>query len=108
MARSTNSHQSADTDYQSEATRYESQKNSYQAGSLILAIAFLINGLIGLTQSRTAKLDFHRCHYIVSETLFFGDDFSPSRETLDQNFVLFGFIYHLQKVGMVVLSFMIV
>ena len=84
------------------------QKQCYQVGSLLLAISFLINGLAGLTQSKTAKQDFHRSHYIMLETIFMGRDFDPTRKTLDENFLAFSFMYHLQKILMLILSFLIV
>ena len=74
----------------------------------MLAFAFLLNGLSGLMQSTVAKHEFHKCQHVMFERLFGGTDLNPSKDTLEQSFVYFIFIYHLQKLLMIVFSVMIV
>jgi hypothetical protein len=73
----------------------------------LLASAFLINGLVGLMQSRAAKVEFHRSHYIVTERLFGGMELNPTNQMLEESFVYFNFVYHLAKMLMIALSFVI-
>lgn len=80
----------------------------YQAGTLILAAALLIDGLSGIMQSRTAKIDYQRCEYIIMERLFGGNDLAPSKEALEDSFGYFNFVYHSMKMLMIALSFIIV
>ena len=42
------------------------------------------------------------------EKLAGGSNFTPDDETLSQNFVFFSFLYHTQKILMLVLSFLVV
>ena len=84
------------------------KKWTYNAGRLLLALSFLINGLTGLMQSRAAKVEFHRSHYIVTERLFGGVDLNPTNQRLEESFVYFNFVYHLVKILMIALSFAII
>ena len=84
------------------------QRITYQMGCYLLAFAFLMNGLAGLVQSTIAKHDFQRCQYVMFERLFGGTDLNPTRDTLEQSFVYFAFVYHIQKLLMIAFSIMLV
>lgn len=83
-------------------------KARYQGGSLLLAVAYLTNGLVGLTSTLEAKYDLHRCYYIVIETILGGQNLKPSIQELEDNQSFFLFIFHLHKIVMIALCFMIV
>jgi len=84
------------------------QRITYQMGCYLLAFAFLMNGLAGLVQSTIAKHDFQRCQYVMFERLFGGTDLNPTRDTLEQSFIYFAFVYHIQKLLMITFSVMLV
>lgn len=75
---------------------------------LLLAGAFLLDGVSGLMLSRTAKADFHRCFYIMIERFFGGDDLMPDNASLESGFVYFNFAWSLQKMLLVALSFLLI
>ena len=81
---------------------------SFHMGRVLLAAAFLINGLYGLMESKKAKHDFHRCYHVVIERFFGGSDLEPTEESLAQTYVFFNCVFNVQKMLMVALSFILV
>lgn len=79
----------------------------YQMGAVLLALSFLIDGLSGLTLSKLAKADFQRCFYVVIERFSGGVDLEPNSQSLESIYVYFNFVFNLQKVLMIGLSYMI-
>ncbi len=77
-------------------------------GSLIFAAALLLDGISGLTLSKTAKLDFQRCFYIVIERFTGGVDLEPTQTSLESIYFYFNFVFNLQKLLKLALSYMIV
>ena len=82
-------------------------KRSFTYGRLLLAAAFLLNGLSGLMLSKASKLEFLRCYYIVMERFFGGVDLDPTQQKLEENYVLFNFIFQIIKMLMVALSYLV-
>jgi hypothetical protein len=84
------------------------QKWSYKAGTSLVATAFLVSGLTGLMSGKLAKVDYHHCYYVVMERFCGGADLNPTAEALEASYIYFNFVFHLHRLLLVALSFIIV
>ena len=79
----------------------------YQFGAMIVAFSFLIDGICGLTLSKTAKLDFQRCFYVVIERFAGGVDLEPSHASIESIYFYFNFVFNLDKLLKISLFYLI-